>query len=90
MSEIEREHEVKHALKVIATAATASADRWLTVAEAASRAGMKINTMYACCLRRVLPSYKVGEKMRRIKESDLLAWMESSRVEAKSGHRKET
>ena len=57
-------------------------DHWLTVNEAAAIAGMKVNTMYTCCLRRVLPSYKVGEKMRRIKEADLLAWMESNRVEA--------
>lgn len=65
----------------LATNNTAS-DHWLTVNEAAEIAGMKVNTMYTCCLRRVLPSYKIGEKMRRIKESDLLAWLESNRVEA--------
>jgi len=62
---------------------SSNVDRWLTVNEAAEIAGMKVNTMYTCCLRRLLPSYKIGEKMRRIKEADLFAWMESNRVEAK-------
>jgi excisionase family DNA binding protein len=66
--------------QLVATSTTV--DHWLTVNEAAEIAGMKVNTMYNCCLRRVLPSYKIGEKMRRIKEADLLAWMESNRVEA--------
>jgi excisionase family DNA binding protein len=70
--------------KTLAGAVVATtADRWLTVNEAAEIAGMKPNTMYTCCLRRVLPSYKIGEKMRRIKESDLVTWMESGRVEAR-------
>lgn len=69
--------------KIAVVAASTIADRWLTVVEAAEIAGMKPNTMYTCCLRRVLPSYKIGEKMRRIKESDLVAWMESGRVEAR-------
>lgn len=70
-------------LKPVAITATAEKDRWLTVNEAAIIAGMKRNTMYTLCLRRNLPSYKVGEKMRRIKESDLYAWLETSRVEAR-------
>lgn len=65
------------------TATAAEKDRWLTVNEAAEIAGMKRNTMYTMCLRRNLPSYKIGEKMRRIKEVDLYAWMESNRVEAR-------
>ena len=74
----------ERALKSASVAvAAAEKDRWLTVDEAAGIAGMKRNTMYTLCLRRNLPSYKVGEKMRRIKESDLYAWMETSRVEAK-------
>jgi len=73
----------ERALKAVAVAAAVEKDRWLTVEEAAGIAGMKRNTMYALCLRRNLPSYKVGEKMRRIKECDLYAWMETSRVEAK-------
>ncbi len=56
-------------------------DCWLTINEAAKIAAMKVNTMYTCCLRRCLPSYKVGT-MRRVKKSDLLAWLESGRVEA--------
>lgn len=70
-------------LKAVTVAAAAAQDRWLTVDEAAAIAGMKRNTMYTLCLRRNLPSYKIGEKMRRIKESDLYGWMEASRVEAK-------
>lgn len=58
-------------------------DRWLTVGQAAEIANIKPGTMYSCCLRHALPSYKVGDRMRRIKESDLLAWMESCRVEAR-------
>lgn len=73
----------ERALKAVSVAVAAEKDRWLTVEEAAAIAGMKRNTMYTLCLRRNLPSYKVGEKMRRIKESDLYAWMETSRVEAK-------
>jgi excisionase family DNA binding protein len=71
-------------LKALAlVTAAVTADRWLTVNEAAAIAGMKPNTMYTCCLRRMLPSYKIGEKMRRIKEADLLTWIESNRVEAR-------
>jgi excisionase family DNA binding protein len=78
------ETKLNEALRVVATAAAASTDDcWLTIPEAAAIASMKPNTMYTCCLRRILPSYKIGEKMRRIKKSDLIAWMESSRVEAR-------
>lgn len=74
------------AVAIVAAAATTAAaekDRWLTVNEAADIAGMKRNTMYTLCLRRALASYKLGGKMRRIKEVDLYAWMESNRVEAR-------
>lgn len=70
-------------LKAVAVATAAEKDRWLTVNEAAAIAGMKRNTMYTLCLRRALASYKLGGKMRRIKEVDLYAWMESNRVEAR-------
>jgi len=81
------ENELNRALRVVATAASATTqDSWLTVNEAAEIAGMKVNTMYTMCLRRVLPSYKIGEKMRRVKKTDLIAWMESNRVEARAGH----
>lgn len=59
------------------------ADRWLTIPEASEIAAMKENTMYTLCLKRALPSYKIEGKMRRIKESDLIKWMESCRVEAR-------
>jgi excisionase family DNA binding protein len=78
------ENELNRALRVVATAASATTqDSWLTVNEASEIAGMKPNTMYTMCLRRVLPSYKIGEKMRRIKKADLITWMESNRVEAR-------
>jgi len=78
------ENELNRALRVVATAAsTTNQDSWLTVNEAAEIAGFKVNTMYTMCLRRVLPSYKIGEKMRRIKKTDLIAWLESNRVEAR-------
>lgn len=81
------ENELNKALRVVANAASATTqDSWLNVNEAAEIAGMKINTLYTMCLRRVLPSYKIGEKMRRIKKADLIAWMESNRVEARPGH----
>jgi len=65
-----------------ASAAPPPSDRWLTIREAAAIAGFKLNTMYALCLKRTLPSYKVGAKMRRVKEADLITWMEHGRVEA--------
>jgi excisionase family DNA binding protein len=73
----------KKVMEALVAAAAATTDRWLTINEAAEIAGMKPGTMYTCCLRRNLPSYKIGKKMRRIKESDLLNWMESGRVEAR-------
>ena len=74
--------KIKNNKKIKESAAVSvTGDRWLTVDEAAAIAGIKVNTMYTCCLRRVLASYKIGDKMRRIKASDLIAWLESSRVE---------
>jgi excisionase family DNA binding protein len=77
------ENELNRALRVVATAAAAANDDcWLTIAEFAELVGFKTNTAYTMCLRRVLPSYKLG-KMRRVKKSDALAYMESNRVEAR-------
>lgn len=59
-----------------------ASERLLTVGEAADRAAMKLNTMYTLCMRRALPSVKIG-KMRRIKESDLVDWINRNTVEAK-------
>jgi excisionase family DNA binding protein len=73
-------NEPKHALTVAATATTT--DRWLTIPEAAVIAAMKPNTMYTMCLRRVLESVKIG-KMRRIKYSVLVSWMETNTVAAR-------
>ena len=58
-------------------------NRLLTIAEAADIAAMKINTMYALCQRQVLSSVKIG-KMRRIKEADLVSWINSNTVHAKT------
>lgn len=68
---------------VPAPVAAAGTDRWLTIKEAAEISAMKQNTMYTLCLKRALPSYKIAGKMRRIKETDLIKWMESCRVEAR-------
>lgn len=68
-----------------ALATTQSSNRWLTISEAAAIAGLKVNTLYVLCLKCALPSYKVGQKMRRIKEADLINWMEQGRVEARKG-----
>lgn len=57
--------------------------RLLTVAEAADIAAMKVNTMYALCQRQALPSVKLG-KMVRIKESDLITWINDNTVQAKA------
>ncbi len=58
-------------------------DRLLTVAEAAEIAAVKPNTMYILCQRQALPSVKLG-KMRRIKEADLIAWINDSTIQAKT------
>ncbi|WP_041532158.1 helix-turn-helix domain-containing protein [Pelobacter propionicus] len=63
--------------------AAAGPDRWLTIKEAAEISALKENTLYCLCLKRALPSYKIAGKMRRIKETDLIKWMESCRVEAR-------
>lgn len=61
--------------------AATTADRWITINEAAEIAGMKPNTMYAYCSRRLLESVKIG-KMRRIKYTTLLEWLEGCTVKA--------
>jgi excisionase family DNA binding protein len=72
-------------LKIVKDATVETAvihDRILTIEQAAEISGMKVNTMYTLALRRSLPSIKIG-KMRRIRESDLQAWLNSNRVEAR-------
>lgn len=54
---------------------------FISVKEAARFLSIPVNTCYKLCLSRVLPSYKAG-KLRRLKKSEVAAFMESNRVEA--------
>jgi len=54
---------------------------YISVKEAARFLSIPVNTCYKLCLSRTLPSYKAG-KLRRLKKSEVAAFMESKRVEA--------
>lgn len=54
---------------------------FINIKEAARFLSVPVNTCYKLCLARVLPSYKAG-KLRRLKKSEVVAYMESCRVEA--------
>lgn len=54
----------------------------LTVIDLERLTKIKRNTLYRMALDRRIPSYKVG-KIRRFKMSDVLAALESCRVEAR-------
>ncbi len=64
------------------TPEAADAERYVTVKEAAAFLGVPVNTFYKMCLARVIPSYKIG-KLRRVRLSEVAAFAESSRVEAR-------
>lgn len=57
---------------------------FISVKEAARFLSIPVNTCYKLCLSRVLPSYKAG-KLRRLKKSEVAAYMEGNRVEALPG-----
>lgn len=57
-------------------------ERFINMKEAAAFLSVPVNTAYKMCLTRVLPSYKLG-KLRRLKLSEVIAWAEQSRVEAR-------
>lgn len=58
-----------------------STEKFITVKEAAAFLSVPVNTCYKLCLSRTLPSYKAG-KLRRLKLSEVCAYMEGTRVEA--------
>lgn len=66
------------------TAATTEPEKYATPKEGAAFLGVPVNTFYKMCLARVIPSYKMG-KLRRVKLSEVAAFAEASRVEARSG-----
>lgn len=62
---------------------TTEQEKFISVKEAAAFLSVPLNTCYKLCLSRTLPSYKAG-KLRRLKLSEVAAYMEGCRVEAKS------
>lgn len=62
----------------------ADGEKYSTVKAAAEFIGVPANTMYKMLLARVMPSYKFG-KLRRVKLSEVAAFVESNRVEAVKG-----
>ena len=64
--------------------ATTETEKYATPKEGAAFLGVPVNTFYKMCLSRVIPSYKIG-KLRRVKLSEVAAFAESSRVEARPG-----
>lgn len=65
-------------------ATTTETEKYATPKEGAAFLGVPVNTFYKMCLSRVIPSYKIG-KLRRVKLSEVAAFAESSRVEARPG-----
>ena len=61
---------------------TTEAEKYSTPKEGAAFLGVPVNTFYKMCLSRSIPSYKIG-KLRRVKLSEVAAFAEASRVEAK-------
>ena len=55
-----------------------------SVKEMANFYKVPVNTAYKMLLARVIPSYKLG-KLRRVKKSDLVAYLNSNRVEVFTG-----
>ena len=55
-----------------------------SVKEMASFYKVPVNTAYKMLLARIIPSYKLG-KLRRVKKSDLVAYLNENRVEVFTG-----
>jgi len=64
------------------TGTATESEKYATPREGAAFLGVPVNTFYKMCLARVLPSYKIG-KLRRVKLSEVAAFAEASRVEAR-------
>lgn len=62
----------------------ADSEKYATPKEGAAFLGVPVNTFYKMCLARSIPSYKIG-KLRRVKLSEVAAFVESKRVEASAG-----
>jgi excisionase family DNA binding protein len=62
-----------------------SDDEFLTIAESAPIARLSASSLYDACQRKIIPHYRVSGRRRRgkvlIKRSDLMAFIESMRVE---------
>ena len=69
-----------HNLKNVTT--PENEERYINMKEAAAFLSIPVNTAYKMCLSRMLPSYKLG-KLRRLKLSEVVAFAEAGRVEAK-------
>ncbi|HUQ40248.1 MAG TPA: helix-turn-helix domain-containing protein [Acidimicrobiales bacterium] len=59
---------------------TTSAIVWLSTQEAADRLGIVVRTLYRLIDEGQIPGYKIG-RVIRVKESDVDAFIESSRIE---------
>lgn len=55
---------------------------FLNVQEAAVFLGISVDTIYSWTMRKQIPHYKLG-RLVRFKRSELIAYMEGLRVEAK-------
>ncbi len=63
---------------------TADAEEVWSVKEMANFYKVPVNTAYKMLLARIIPSYKLG-KLRRVKKSDLVEYLNSNRVEVFTG-----
>lgn len=63
---------------------TREVEKYATPKEGAAFLGVPVNTFYKMCLSRAIPSYKLG-KLRRVKLSEVAAFAEACRVEARTG-----
>ena len=63
---------------------TADDEEVWSVKEMANFYKVPVNTAYKMLLARIIPSYKLG-KLRRVKKSDLVAYLNSNRVEVFTG-----
>ena len=63
---------------------TADAEEVWSVKEMANFYKVPVNTAYKMLLARIIPSYKLG-KLRRVKKSDLVTYLNENRIEVFTG-----
>ena len=63
---------------------TADDEEVWSVKEMANFYKVPVNTAYKMLLARIIPSYKLG-KLRRVKKSDLVTYLNENRVEVFTG-----